>query len=346
MRSFAADLEAARKTRSYNENMEYRPLGETGLMLSVISLGGHWKKIPHALGTEEFDKNRWDVVSACIDCGINFVDACLGREILAYSKALRGRRDKMYLGFSYYEHEPRFSEWQTTSKLLEALDDMMQQAKLEYVDFWRPTCYQDKAHTVAQEEAVVEALEKAKKAGKVRFTGMSTHEHHWAMRMIQTYPDTIQAIVLPYTAGSKKAHMRVELSKDRKDPWQGVEEQKNGSMYSLIDVVKKCNVGWIGIKPFASGSVFKAHGAPDSPFKEEDDQRARLTLRYVLRNDFLTCTIPGLVTTGQVHNAAKAVLERREFDLAERQQLDQAVDEMWANLPSNYQWLKSEWEYV
>ena len=38
----------ATKTRSYHENMEYRRLGRTGLMLSVVSMGGHWKRIPFA----------------------------------------------------------------------------------------------------------------------------------------------------------------------------------------------------------------------------------------------------------------------------------------------------------
>ena len=28
-----------RKTRSYNENMDYRRLGRTGLMISVVSIG-------------------------------------------------------------------------------------------------------------------------------------------------------------------------------------------------------------------------------------------------------------------------------------------------------------------
>jgi len=337
--------EAAKRTRSYSESMEYRPLGATGLMLSAISLGGHWKKVPYQYGTEAFARNRRDVVSACIDCGINYIDACAEGEVLAYAEALRGRREKMYLGFSYYEHEMRFAEWQTAEKLLGALDDLMVRAKLDYVDLWRPTCYWQPHtdHTAAHEEAMVEALEKAKKAGKVRFGGMSTHKHDWAMRMVQTYPQTIQAIVLPYTAGSKKAHMRVEKSKGG---WHAVAEQEGDSMHSLIDVVKKSRAGWVGIKPFAGGSLFKVHGASDSRVKDEDDQRARLTLRYVLCNDALTCAIPGLATTEQVYNAAKAVNERRELDVAERRQLDEAVEEMWAKLPSNYKWLKNEWEYV
>ena len=47
-----------RKTRSFNENMEYRRLGRTGLWLSVLSMGGHWKRIPFRDGSEEFKKNR------------------------------------------------------------------------------------------------------------------------------------------------------------------------------------------------------------------------------------------------------------------------------------------------
>jgi len=31
--------------------------------------------------------------------------------------------------------------------------------------------------------------------------------------------------------------------------------------------------------------------------------------------------------------------------LNERDELERAVDEMWAKLPANYQWLKN-WEYV
>ena len=42
----------------------------------------------------DFQKNRHDVVTRCIERGINYVDACCREEILAYDKALEGRRDK------------------------------------------------------------------------------------------------------------------------------------------------------------------------------------------------------------------------------------------------------------
>jgi hypothetical protein len=81
------------KTRSYNPNMEYRRLGTTGLWVSAVSLGGHWKKLPFEFRTEGFKKNRREVVSACIEHGINYVDACTDGEVEAYADALRGRRE-------------------------------------------------------------------------------------------------------------------------------------------------------------------------------------------------------------------------------------------------------------
>jgi len=336
------------KTRSYNPNMEYRRLGKTGRMVSAVALGGHWKKLPHKYGSQEFKDNRRDVIGACIDCGINYVDACSGKEVLAYAEALRGRREKMYLGYSFYEHEMRNPKWQTCGKLLDGLDDLLGRAKLEYVDLWRITCYWQPStdHTVGHEHAIVRALEKAQKAGKVRFTGISTHKHDWVIRMMKVYPEQIQVVVVPYTAGSKNAHQRVDPGEGG---WKAVPDSaatQDESMLSVIEAVRKYDVGWFGIKPFASGSVFKSRGAVNPATKQVDDERARMTLRYILCNEALTAPIPGMITIDQVSNAAHAVTERREFDLDEARRFEEAVGQMWANLPPNYKWLKQEWEWV
>ncbi|MCX6925824.1 MAG: twin-arginine translocation signal domain-containing protein, partial [Verrucomicrobia bacterium] len=99
--------EPASKPLNYNPDMEYRRLGKTGLMISAACLGGHWKRVdtvvPSGGGIDnpDFQKNRYDVVSQCIDRGINYIDACTGSEVMVYSRALKGRRDKMHLGFSW-----------------------------------------------------------------------------------------------------------------------------------------------------------------------------------------------------------------------------------------------------
>ncbi|MBI4579179.1 MAG: aldo/keto reductase [Planctomycetes bacterium] len=314
--------EAKSKILNYHEKMEYRRLGKTGLMLSVVSLGGHWKKLPYPPGSDDFKKNRHDVVGACIDHGINCVDACTGGEVAAYGAALKGRRDKMYFSYSWYEHEMRFDEWQNTAKLLAGFDEGLKAAGTDYVDIWRITCFEPGGkHTPAHEETIIEALVKAKKSGKARFVGFSSHDRDWLKKMIEAHPE-VDMILTPYTAGSKKK------PED-----------------SLFDALKKRDVGMLGIKPFASGSVFRSRGAINPATQKIDDERARLTLRYVFCNDALTAAIPGLISVEQVANAAQAVAERRQFDEAEARRFERAVHDMWANLPEDYQWLK-DWQWV
>jgi len=100
-----------------------------------------------------------------------------------------------------------------------------------------------------------------------------------------------------------------------------------------------------GIKPFASNSLFKGDSTLDHLQAEEDDKRARLTIRYILQNPAVTAPIPGLINTHQVANVAKAVQERRTLDKEEKAMLDQANEELLARLPADYQWLR-DWDYV
>ena len=141
------------QTRSYNENMEYRRLGKTELMISVISLGGHWKKIPYPHGTDDFYKNRVEVVAACLDHGVNFVDACTQQEVAAYPKALGKRREEMYIGYSYDRHEVRFKNWaESAKKLQEGFAAGLKEVGLEYVDLWRVMFHEQTGKRNTQKE--------------------------------------------------------------------------------------------------------------------------------------------------------------------------------------------------
>lgn len=313
-----------KKTRSYNEKMEYRRLGRTDLMISAVSIGGHWKKIPYRHGTAEFKKNRREVLAACMDHGINYIDACWNNEVIAYAEALKGRREGMFFGCSNGGFESRFPRWAGSLETMKkGFEQGLKDAGIEEVDLWRITMHEQTRRRNSQKEIEIamEALAWAKKTGKARFTGVSSHDRPWIAEAVEKYPQ-LEVIVTPYTAGTKK--------------------KPEGSMFESL---KKRDVGMIGIKPFASGSVFKSRGVPDSPTKEQDDQRARDTLRYVLCCDVLTAAIPGLITIDQVKNAAQAVTERREFDAAESRRYQEMVEEMWANLPHHYKWLR-DWEWV
>jgi len=293
------------KILNYNPNMEYRRQGKTNLMVSAVCLGGH-------SGSEQKERN--EIVSRAIDIGINYIDSCTKGEVIRDAKALKGRRDKMYLALSHCGRETRDVNYRTAKKLLESLDEVLQESNQEYTDLWRITCFEPGGrHTFDTACEMVEALETAKKQGKARFVGFSTHDRRWIKFMIEYFPQ-IDCVCFPFTTMSKRAQTD-----------------------SVFDALKKCDIGAFGIKPFAAGSLF-------TPDREENFKRARLAIRYILHAKTVI-PIPGMNDISHVNNVARAVMERRQLDMKETAELDNATKEAWAKLPSNYQWLKN-WEYV
>ena len=206
------------KILNYNPDMEYRRCGKTGMMVSAVALGGHWKRVVKVIGGEEapgwmtmdidrpeFQKNRHDVVSRCIERGINYVDACCGEEILAYCQALEGppRQDVLRLLLAR-QGEPLSANGGPPQKLKQGLDEGMKEAGLEYVDLWRISLLTDSSqHSEAEIEEVVAALDWAKKTGRARFIGVSSHDRPHLKKMIEKYPEQIEVILTPYTAKTK-----------------------------------------------------------------------------------------------------------------------------------------------
>jgi len=291
---------------NYNPDMEYRRHGKTGLMVSAVCLGGH---------SRSSDQERTEIVSRCIDAGINYIDACWDNEVKRDAKALQGRRDKMYLALSHGAKEVRNEDFRTSQKLLESLDELLRDSGQEYTDLWRITCLEPGGrHTFNTACEIVDALEKAKKQGKTRFIGFSSHDRRWIKFMIEYFPQ-IEVVCFPFTTMTKKAPQD-----------------------SLFDALKQRDVGAFGIKPFAAASLF----AGSSP--EENNQRGRLAIRYILHSKTVI-PIPGMNSLQEVDNVIKAIRERRELDVTENAQLEQAGRQTWASLPRHYQWLK-DWEYV
>jgi aryl-alcohol dehydrogenase-like predicted oxidoreductase len=293
------------KILNYNENMEYRRLGKTNLMVSAVCLGGH---------TRSDLRQRTEIVSRAIDLGINYIDACWDNEVIRDAQTLKGRRDRMYLALSHGAKEPRNEEYRTSRKLLEALDELLRLSGQEYTDLWRITCLEPGGrHSFDTSCEIVDALQKAKQQGKARFGGISSHDRRWLKFMIEYFPE-IDVVLFPFTTMTKAA------PRD-----------------SLFPALKQRDVGAFGIKPFGAGSLFT--GDPKENFR-----RARLALRYILATDTVI-PIPGVNSIEELENIALAVRERRQLDVREQAELGRLNQQMWANLPPAYRWLR-QWGYV
>jgi len=359
---------------NYNQQMEYRRAGKTNMMISAVCLGGHWKRLNtivpglfrgHSwlsadLNNKQFEQNRHDVVTRCIERGVNYIDACTKQEVIMYAKALRGRRDKMHLGFSWYQEEmrsltremtaaekagkPKPPGW-ITGKLKEALDHGFKEAGLDYVDVWRITLLEKSGqHTDQQMEEMLEALTWAKKSGRARFTGVSSHDRPHIKKWIERAPAELEVICTPYTAKSRLTGAKIEPAREGKST--RIVTVGDGSWEtSLWASMQRLDVAWFGIKPYASGSLFQGDGTVGNPHENEDNKISRLTLRAILTNPVITAPIPGMITPQQVDNAATAVLQRRALDVKEQAMLDRAIERGFAQLPPGYQWL-NDWNYV
>jgi len=171
------------------ESIPRRALGSTGEYVSALGLGGfHLGLIP----TERECKN---VVHAAIDAGITFLDNAWeyhdGKSEVRLGKALVGRRDEVFLMTKVCTHG------RDARVAMRMLDDSLRRLKTDYLDLWQVhevAFYNDPELHFAR-GGVIEALDKAKRQGKVRFVGFTGHKDPALhLRMLSyDYPfDTVQ----------------------------------------------------------------------------------------------------------------------------------------------------------
>jgi aryl-alcohol dehydrogenase-like predicted oxidoreductase len=146
----------------------YRTLGKTGIKLPVVSMGVMYSDNPN-------------LVRAALDGGIVHMDTAPnyqgGNSERMIGEVIKGRpRDSFVI--STKVRLPRkfsgvFTEKATEEAFFESLHSSLKNLGLEYVDILY-------AHEVIRSESVLfepllKGMEKAKKAGKIRFAGVATH---------------------------------------------------------------------------------------------------------------------------------------------------------------------------
>ena len=147
-----------------------RALGRTGVEVTAIGFGGYH------LGLAPDDNDAIRLVQASVDAGITFLDNAWeyhdGRSEELMGKAIRDRRDEVFLMTKVCTHG------RDRHEAMRQLEDSLRRLKTDYLDLWQvhEVVYDNEPGLHFAEGGVIEALEQARREGKVRFIGFTGHK--------------------------------------------------------------------------------------------------------------------------------------------------------------------------
>jgi len=167
----------------------YRALGRTALKVSAVGIG--------AMRTTESA-----VLQAAFDKGVNYIDTahCYmgGRNEKIVGEALKGYRDKVLVATKFHLG--------SQESMMRSLEESLASLGTDHVDVLQ-------IHNIKSTEEVLhqeakEFLTEAKKQGKVRFTGVTTHSNQdVVLDAVREDPDKFYDVVLvAYNFKSPDAH--------------------------------------------------------------------------------------------------------------------------------------------
>jgi uncharacterized protein len=149
--------------------MPTRPLGRTGVEVSILGLGGHH------LGQIKDDQEAIAFARAAIDQGVTFMDNAWeyhdGRSEELMGRALQdGYREKAFLMTKHHGRDK--------ATAMQHLEDSLRRLKTDVIDLWQfhEIVYDADPPMIYAAEGGIEAADQAKQEGKVRFIGFTGHK--------------------------------------------------------------------------------------------------------------------------------------------------------------------------
>jgi uncharacterized protein len=147
-----------------------RPLGNTGLQVSALGVGGF-----HLGSAKDLDEAR-KIVDTALDAGINFFDNAWeyhdGRSEEWLGAALKGKRDRAILMTKVCTHG------RDKNVAMRMLEESLRRLQTDHLDIWQihEVIYDNDPDLIFKPDGAAEALAQAKKDGKVRFVGFTGHK--------------------------------------------------------------------------------------------------------------------------------------------------------------------------
>lgn len=253
-----------------------RKFGRHDVTVSSPCLGGHALRLAS-------DEDAQRIVDTALACGLDFFDNAWdyhgGKSEELMGKCIQGKRDKVFLMTKVCTHDTGGRK-----EAMDMLDQSLKRLGTDHLDLWQVHA----VATMAQVErafapgGVIEALDEARKAGKVRFVGFTGHtdpDVHLAM-LSHGYPfDACQLPVSAIEANSNAFVRRVlpELKKQGVAPLgmkslggsaksvrDGILTVKEALTYSLSQPLATLVSGIINVAQLRENSAIASAFAPMS----------------------------------------------------------------------------------
>jgi len=147
-----------------------RPFGRTGERVSLLGLGG-WH-----VGLPKTDRAAVRLIHAAIDAGITFLDNAWdyndGLSETRMGQAIADRRDRVFLMTKVCTHG------RDGKVAMRQLEDSLRRLRTDHLDLWQvhEVVFDDEPDRHFAKGGTVEALERAREQGKVRYVGFTGHK--------------------------------------------------------------------------------------------------------------------------------------------------------------------------
>jgi aryl-alcohol dehydrogenase-like predicted oxidoreductase len=192
---------------STSPDVPRRPLGRTGAVVSILGVGGYH------LGTMSSAREAQRIVQRAVDGGLTFLDNAWeyhdGRSEEIMGRALAGgRREQAFLMTKLCSHG------RGKAVAMRQLHQSLKRLRTDHLDLWQihEVVYDNDPDRHFAADGAVEALDEAKRQGKVRFVGFTGHKDpaiHLKM-LAHGYPfDTCQLPLNCFDAGFRSFEERV-----------------------------------------------------------------------------------------------------------------------------------------
>lgn len=242
--------------------LEHRTLGRTGLKVTTVGFGCMITSDP-------------SVITRAADIGINYFDTARGYQQgnneRMVGSALKGKRKQIVLSTK--------SPAGDKEALLKDLDTSLKELGTDYVDIWY--LHAKNAPGDVRDD-MIEAQQIAKKQGKIRFAGVSSHTGQQELLPWMAQKGTFDVALVAYN-----------FSMDR-------------SMDHAIEIATKAGIGIVAMKVMAGG-FRRLHAGDPLHDKLSRDGAMLSALKWTIKNENVATTIPSMTDMDQLDENLKAM---------------------------------------